>query len=282
MAKLMRFEEAEGIGIIKKDSYVACPFFGDSLPCPDSFLYGYKLEMKQTGTSKTQKVQINPQVNFTFQNIDHRTGITLIGDQEVTEVALGGYDIEKYKEEPIGKFFSEYARQLDTLVDYYYSSQPNGVKAWCLQKENLENISYSARFKLNGTWLASPFTMQHNIYGLYYIRNCVARTEELYNKSIHRFSESTHKVAVGITLPDDIYIVVDNFNKGQSKERPIMWINFNADNLLAVYDYEIIRLSDGYAELPPAVQDLKRERSVIQSILDKSGKEGLLQGDWIF
>ena len=266
MAKLMRFEEADVVGIIKNDSYVACPFFGGSLPCSDLFLDGYKLEMKQTGASKTQKVQINPRVNFTFQNINYKTGITLVGDQGVTEVTLGGYDIENHKEEPIGKFFSEYARQLDTLVDYYYSSQPNGVKAWCLQKENLENISYSARFRLNGTWLASPFTMQYNIYGLYYIRDCAARTEELYNKSIHRFSESTHKVAVGVTLPNDIYIVVGNFNKGQSSERPIMWINFNVGNPLAVYDYEIIRLSDGCEVLPQAAEDLKRERSVIQKI----------------
>lgn len=282
MAKLMHFKEAEEIGIIKNDSYVACPFFEDLVLWPDSFLDGYKLEMEQTGASKIQKVQINPQVNFTFQNINHKTGITLVGDQEVTQVTLGGHEVEKHKEKPIGNSFSEYARQLDMLVDYYYSSKSNGVKAWCLQKEDLDNISYSARFKLNGAWLASPFMMQHNVYGLYYIRNCVARTEELYIKVVHSCSEATHKVAVGITLPDDIYIVVDNFNKGQSRERPIMWINFNADNLLSVYDYEIIRLSDGCAVLPPAADDLKRERSVIQSILDKSGKEGLLQGNWIF
>ena len=282
MAKLMHFEEAKLMGVIKNDSYVACPFSGDSIFWPDSFLDGYKLEMEQTGADKTQTVQVNPHVNFTFQSINPKTGITLIGDEEVTKVKLGGYGIKSPDEETIGKLFSEYARQLDTLVDYYYSSKSNGIKAWCLQKEDLENISYTARFRLGKTWLASPFMMQHNIYGLYCMRKGVAMPEELYNKSIRRCSEITYKVAVGITLPNDTYIVVDNFNKGQSSERPIMWINFNADNLLAVYDYEIIRLSHGCTVPLPAAEDLKRERSVIQSILDKSGREGLLQGRWIF
>ncbi len=275
MARLMRFKEAEEAGIIEKDRYVAYPF------CKEDVLTQTIAE-NETGSHEEQKIRINPYLNFTYQGATWKNGITLISYEKMTSVIVGGNDVcNGGKKQDVGEYFSDYAQKLDELVRKYYSAKKIGI-AWCPQKDDVEGMSYCARRALNNAWLASPFVQFNTIYGLYYMNNGNARIETLYNAGIKAFMETKHEVAVGISLPNHSYVVVDNYNSGKSSDRPIMWINMDSDNLLEVYDMQIERLSKTLVVSEQAVDDLRRERNVIQRILERSGRKELLEGSWIF
>ena len=272
----MHFKEAEEAGIIEKGRYVAYPF------CTKSVLT-HTIEAKKTGMSVEQEIRINPYLSFTYQGITNKNGITLISHEKMATVGVSGYDIRNgIKVHDIGEYFSCYAQELDDIVREYYSVEKMGTKAWCPQKDDVKDMTYGARRALNNAWLASPFVQLNTMYGLYYMNDSSARIEVLYDVRMGRSMEVKHELAVGISLPEDVYVVVDNYNKGQSSERPIMWLNMNSDNLLEVYDLQIERLSGIFRASEQAVDDLRRERNVIRIILEKFEKQELLEGSWIF
>ena len=151
MARLIHFKEAEETGMIRKGNYVSCPFWVDSI------LKKVVIETKETGLEKPQEVQVNLNADFVYQGLNRKSKtITLISANPVMRVAISGFSAYEDKVQDAGRYFSNYARKLDNLIHLLYSLQSLGIKAWCPQKHDIENISYGTRVALEGIWLANP------------------------------------------------------------------------------------------------------------------------------